>query len=337
MLCNNCHSSNAPGAKFCAVCGASLQDDYKQDYQQDPQQDLQHGYREDSEKAYSYDDGFSSNRGQMPEERHDYEYYPDDNNYGNNSGYGNNAYGNNAYGNNNGWNGGYNNNGYNDYNNNGYGGYNSGYNNNPVYGYNNYGGYGQPSTLRQNQRSVGAIIIYMISGVIGLLGMLMTVLPSFDSVKLLGKYSSYASSSSDRYNNVFDIVKKYFDGNGLTKSDSQVTAIIILVMFITPMVFQLIWAILSFCRSRGAGAIGMVGSIIYLSVASYWMLFLRNELAIGKYFISGHTSKSLSDSIKVLGVKYSDAVTIVPYLMVVFGVAGIVFSAIQIAKRDRVR
>ena len=103
------------------------------------------------------------------------------------------------------------------------------------------------------------------------------------------------------------------------------------------MVFQLIWVILSFCRSRGAGAIGMVGSIIYLSVASYWMLFLRNELAIGKYYISGNTSKSLSDSIKMLGIKYSDAVTIVPYLMVVFGVAGIVFSAIQIAKRDRVR
>ena len=177
----------------------------------------------------------------------------------------------------------------------------------------------------------------MISGVLGLLGMLMTILPSFDSVKLLGKYSSYASSSSDRYNNVFDIVKKYFEGNGLTKSDSQVTAIIILVMFITPMVFQLIWVILSFCRSRGAGAIGMVGSIIYLSVASYWMLFLRNELAIGKYYISGNTSKSLSDSIKMFGIKYSDAVTIVPYLMVVFGVAGIVFSAIQIAKRDRVR
>ena len=290
MLCNNCHSSNAAGAKFCAVCGASLQDDYKQEYQQESGQD----YREDTEKAYSYDDGFSSNRGQMPEERHDYEYYPDDNNYGNNSGYGNNAYGSNGYGSN---------------------GYNNGYNNNPVYGYDNYGGHGQPSTLRQNQRSVGAIIIYMISGVLGLLGMLMTILPSFDSVKLLGKYSSYASSSSDRYNN----------------------AIIILVMFITPMVFQLIWVILSFCRSRGAGAIGMVGSIIYLSVASYWMLFLRNELAIGKYYISGNTSKSLSDSIKMFGIKYSDAVTIVPYLMVVFGVAGIVFSAIQIAKRDRVR
>ncbi len=332
MLCNNCHSSNAAGAKFCAVCGASLQDDYQQGYQRESQQ----GYQEDTEKAYSYDDGFSSNRGQMAEERHDYEYYPDDSNYGNNSGYGNNAYGNSGY-NNNGYNGGYNNNGYNGYNN-GYGGYNNGYNNNQIYGYNNgYGGYNQPSTLRQNQRSVGAIIIYMISGVLGLLGMLMTVLPSFDSVKLLGNYSSYASSSSDRYNNVFDIVKKYFDGNGLTKSDSQVTAIIILVMFVTPMVFQLIWAILSFCRSRGAGSIGMVGSIIYLSVASYWMLFLRNELAIGKYFISGHTSKSLSDSIKVLGVKYSNAVTIVPYLMVVFGVAGIVFSAIQIAKRDRVR
>lgn len=334
MLCNNCHSSNAAGAKFCAVCGAALQDDYQQEYQND------------GDSMYGYDDGFSVNRAEQHEERHDYEYYHDDNGYGGNFNNGYDGGYNNGYdgGYNNGYNGGYNNNGYGA--NNGYGGYNNsgygannGYGVNSGYNYSNFGGYNPQTPLRPSRPSGGAIAIYMISGVFALLGMLMTVLPNFDSLKLLGKYSSYYSSvsSSDRYENVFSLVKKFFEGKSLDKSDAEITAVIILMMFVTPMIFQLLWAILSFCRNRGAGAIGMVGSIIYLSVSSFWVLFLRNELPVGKYYITGSTTKTYSGSVKLLGVNISDAVTVVPYLMVALGVAGIVFSAIQIAKRDRVR
>ena len=112
MLCNNCHSSNAAGAKFCAVCGASLQDDYQQEYQND------------GDSMYGYDDGFSVNRAEQHEERHDYEYYHDDNGYGGNF---NNGY---DGGYNNGYNGGYNNNGYNAPQNNGYSAPQNNYNNN---------------------------------------------------------------------------------------------------------------------------------------------------------------------------------------------------------------
>ncbi len=55
MLCDNCHSSNAAGAKFCAVCGAPL-----------PGEPLTHrqgqGESRQPQQHYSYEDGFNSTR-----------------------------------------------------------------------------------------------------------------------------------------------------------------------------------------------------------------------------------------------------------------------------------
>ena len=368
MLCNNCHSSNVAGAKFCAVCGAALQDDY---------QDIKATVVEEDESVYGYDDGFSVKQSDVKAQRNDYEYYPDDSNVDNsgyNTGY-NNSY--NNYNNNNAWNGGYNNGGYNsnayngNYGNNGYNynnnnnawnaggnGYNGGYNNGYNYNY-NYNNYGE-TPLRQNTRSVGAIVIYIISGVLALACMLMTVLPSMDvlqavdKVKVEGTYKAYENTlkeqtkeyikkqykdnKEDITKNVFQFSNQFFEYNSGNKSDYQVTGIIILMMFVTPMLFLLLWAIFSFCRIRAAGSMGIVGAITYIAASIYWLLFLMNELPIGKLYVTGTAEKiKTSASYSGFTMDLKDAITVVPYLMIALGVVGIVMSILQIAKRNRVR
>ena len=109
MLCNNCHSSNVAGARFCSTCGAALSDDYQDVVTKGVEGEDGIEIENENENVYGYDDGFSVKQSDIKEQRKDYEYYPDDNgnqNVGYNNGY-NGGYGNNA------WNGGYNNNGYN--------------------------------------------------------------------------------------------------------------------------------------------------------------------------------------------------------------------------------
>ena len=318
MLCNNCHSSNVAGARFCSTCGAALSDDYQDVVTKGVEGEEE--IENENENVYGYDDGFSVKQSDIKEQRKDYEYYPDDN--GNqNVGY---------------------NNGYN-------GGYNNGYNYNYNYGYGN-------TPLRKNNRSVGAIVIYMISGVLALICMLMTVLPSMDAmqaidkVKVEGSYSAYGDmiksqakemikkQGQDTTKNVFQYVNEYLDYKGENKSDYQVTGVIILMMFLLPMIFLLLWAIFSFCRIRAAGSMGIVGAITYIAAGVYWLLFLMNELPIGKFYVTGTTEKvKTTAAYSGLSMDLKDAITVVPYLMIALGVAGIVMSILQVAKRNRVR
>ena len=315
MLCNNCHSSNVAGARFCSTCGAALSDDYQDVVTKGVEGEEEIENENENENVYGYDDGFSVKQSDIKEQRKDYEYYPDDNgaqNVGYNNGY-NGGYGNNA------WNGGYNSNGYNgSYGNNGYNynnnnawnaggnGYNGGYNNGYNYNY-NYG-YGE-TPLRQNTRSAGAIVIYMISGALALLSMLLPILPN---VKV-----------TDR--NVFKIAYDFLDSRSffgsVSTNDDKVTGVLIIMMFVLPMLFQLLWAIFSFCRVRAAGAMGLIGSIIYTTVGSYWYLFLTGEVKIGNNYFIGSNK----------------LITYIPHLIIALGVTGIVFSSIEIAKRNRVR
>ncbi len=307
MLCNNCHSSNVAGARFCSTCGAALSDDYRDV--------VTKGVEVDDENVYGYDDGFSVKQSDIKEQRKDYEYYSDYNdnqnagyNNGYNGGYGYNSR-NDGY-NSNGYNGSYGNNGYNYNNNNawnaGGNGYNGGYNNGYNYNY-NYG-YGE-TPLRQNTRSAGAIVIYMISGALALLSMLLPILPN---VKV-----------TDR--NVFKIAYDFLDSRSffgsVSTNDDKVTGVLIIMMFVLPMLFQLLWAIFSFCRVRAAGAMGLIGSIIYTTVGSYWYLFLTGEVKIGNNYFIGSNK----------------LITYIPHLIIALGVTGIVFSSIEIAKRNRVR
>ena len=83
---------------------------------------------------------------------------------------------------------------------------------------------------------------------------------------------------------------------------------------------------------------GIVGAITYIAASVYWLLFLMNELPIGKLYVTGTTEKiNASASYSGFTMNIKDAITVVPYLMIGLGVLGIVFSALQLAKRNRVR
>lgn len=297
MLCDNCRSSNAPGAKFCAVCGEPL-----------PEKALVHEQGQQSAREYvnsglSYNDGFSSQKNDdsnVNYSNQNNEYYPD-NSYGQNGGYGqydyrynNNQYANNQYANN-------------------------------QYGYNQYNvnqyGYG----LQQKQtRSVGAIVFYMLSGTLALITMAMLLLPNIDRA---GGVSAGASAS-DRYWNVFQYIGDIFNYTGSHKTDPVIVGIVLINLFALPTFFQLLWAIFSFTRLRSAGAMGLAGSILYSASAVYWLLYLLNLIPIGRFYFTGVTRYAIDTS------KY---ITVVPYFMVTLSIAGIVFSSIQISKRNRVR
>ena len=297
MLCDNCHSSNAPGAKFCAVCGEPL-----------PEKALVHEQGQQSAREYvnsglSYHDGFSGRKNDnnnVNYSNQNNEYYPD-NSYGQNGGYGqydyrynNNQYANNQYANN-------------------------------QYGYNQYNvnqyGYG----LQQKQtRSVGAIVFYMLNGALALITMAMLLLPSIDRAGGL----DWGYSASDRYWNVIQYIGDIFKYTGSYKTDSVIVAMVLISLFALPTVFQLLWAIFSFTRLRAAGALGLAGSIIYSTSAMFWLLYLLDLIPIGRFFFTG-VSRSGFDTAKFI--------TAVPYIMVALSIVGIVFSSIQISKRNRVR
>ena len=312
MLCDNCHASNAAGAKFCAVCGEPL-----------PEKALVHKQGQGTghdyvEGGYSYDDGFSGrkedyNNGRHANRQNDYEYYPE-NNYGQNGGYDrydyqyNNQYANDQYS-------------YNQYGGNQYGKYPNGYD--PYYGsqYGN-GGYG---LQQKQQRSVGAIVFYMLSGALSLITMAMLLLPSIDN--WLG--TDIGLSANNRYQSVFQYIGELLKGTGVYKDDKVIAGIILLNLFLLPTIFQLLWAIFSFTRLRAAGAMGLVGSILYSTTAMYWLLHLLNVFPFGRLYFK--------EEITRINIDTSKYITAVPYYMVVLSIVGIVFSAIQISKRNRVR
>ena len=148
----------------------------------------------------------------------------------------------------------------------------------------------------------------------------------------------YKDNKEDITKNVFQFSNQFFEYNSGNKSDYQVTGIIILMMFVTPMLFLLLWAIFSFCRIRAAGSMGIVGAITYIAAGVYWLLFLMNELPIGKFYVTGTTEKvKTTAAYSGLSMDLKDAITVVPYLMIALGVAGIVMSILQVAKRNRVR
>ena len=113
-------------------------------------------------------------------------------------------------------------------------------------------------------------------------------------------------------------------GSFYYKDNSIVMCVIILVMFAVPMIFLLFWAIFSFMRLNAAGGMGLVGSIIYTNVAAYWVIYLLDYVKIGSYyFIDGNGGAE-------------NYITLVPYLMLLFGLTGIIFSSVQLSQRNRI-
>ena len=166
--------------------------------------------------------------------------------------------------------------------------------------YNNYNSYQPKPAVKPQGKSVGAVVLYMISGAIALLSILFVFLPH---ITVLG--SGYAP---------FQLVSdKYIWGSS---SDARAGAIVVIVLLVIPMLLQLVWAILSFLRTRAAGVLGLIASIFAINHTIVWIALLGSI-----------REKSYSLA----------SVTAVPVLMLVLAIAGMVLAIIQLTKKNRVR
>ena len=308
MICDNCGTANAAGTKFCKACGHQLPreihtygDNFVEKKPAEPEAQ-ENSYRDNIFNAYRPDEVNQSNFHSAKTQRTP----PENQSYGQNNQYRQEYYGNQ--------------------------GYNPNYrqNNNPnqYHSQNAYNGYQNRVISPRPQRSVGAIVFFMINGAFALLTMLMTILPSMDF-----------GYGSKRYVSAFAYAFRLLNHEGVysfyNNTDVQVTGLIVFIMFAVPMIFQLLWAIFSFTRVRAAGGMGLVGSILFTMVSCYWVMYLLDAVKIGRfYFYSGLTSTTFdAEKVRIL----SKIITVVPFLMVFMGIAGIVLSSIEIAKGNRVR
>lgn len=162
--------------------------------------------------------------------------------------------------------------------------------------------YAQPQRVVRapQQRSVGAIVLYMIAGAIALFSILLPFLPQ---VSFFGETANVPVILFSGYGSLV-----YISGS---RAEYSMVAVMLIMAFAVPMILQLVWAILSFARVRAAGVLGLIGSIIFINVSVVWAIILAAATRRG--------------------------VTAVPYMMIVLGIAGMVLSIIQLAKKNRVR
>ena len=153
----------------------------------------------------------------------------------------------------------------------------------------------------RHSRSVGAIVVYMIAGAVGVLSLLMPFLPQVTYFYYFGSY----------YNaNVLVLLfNGFFNSNDTLRSALAVFIALFVAGIAITMILQLVWAILSFVRVRAAGVLGLIASIIGINVYGAWAGLLNRM----------------------------HCATPVPYVMVALSAAGLVLSIIQLTKKNRVR
>ena len=95
--------------------------------------------------------------------------------------------------------------------------------------------------------------------------------------------------------------------------DYLIRGLITLGIFIIPLIFLIIGAIVSFMRKPGAAGLLMTGGIILLAASIYWVLFIQNAAPLGRVFINGAYSNSGDYYVKV-----GKIMTAAPVLMIVF-------------------
>lgn len=174
----------------------------------------------------------------------------------------------------------------------------------PSYGqqpsYNQYNGYQPSPALKPQGKSVGALVIYMICGAMALLSILFVFLPH---LTVMGRTYAPFQLVSDSY--VWG-----------SSSDARVGAVFVIILLVIPMLLQLVWAILSFLRTRAAGVLGLIASIFAINHTIIWLALL-----------AGIRERSYSLA----------SMTAVPVLMLIFAIAGMVLAIIQMTKKNRVR
>lgn len=166
--------------------------------------------------------------------------------------------------------------------------------------YNNYSSYQPKPAVKPQGKSVGAIVLYMIAGAMALLSILLVFLPH---ITVLGSGYAPFQLISDRY--VWG-----------SSSDARTGAIVVVILLVIPMLLQLVWAILSFLRTRAAGVLGLIASIFAINHTIVWIVLL-GEMREKSYSLASMTA--------------------VPVLMLVLAIAGMVLAIIQMTKKNRVR
>lgn len=166
--------------------------------------------------------------------------------------------------------------------------------------YNNYSSYQPKPAVKPQGKSVGAIVLYMIAGAMALLSILFVFLPH---ITVLGSGYAPFQLISDRY--VWG-----------SSSDARTGAIVVVILLVIPMLLQLVWAILSFLRTRAAGVLGLIASIFAINHTIVWIVLL-GEMREKSYSLASMTA--------------------VPVLMLVLAIAGMVLAIIQMTKKNRVR
>ncbi len=158
----------------------------------------------------------------------------------------------------------------------------------------------QPVQPAPQGKSAGAIVVYMISGALALLSILMVFLPhvtamyqSFNPFQLIGAEALWSHSR-----------------------EAAVGGVIIVALLVLPMILQLVWAILSFARVKAAGVLGLIASIFAVNHSLVWLIILA--------------------AIRESTGRFAN-VTAVPVVMIILAIAGLVLSIIQMTKKNRVR
>ena len=118
--------------------------------------------------------------------------------------------------------------------------------------------------------------------------------------------------------------KKYnkdYEQLATDSTDYTIRAIIALAMFIIPMIFLFSGAIMAFLRRSGAAGLLMTGGIISLIASIYWTLFINNVAPLGRVFFIGAYSNS-----GVFHANTGAVMTAAPVLMIIFSALTIAAS-----------
>ena len=174
---------------------------------------------------------------------------------------------------------------------------------------------GQPAQYRQQpyypqQPGSGTIaahrrptVLYIIAGVLAAIQFFLVFLPH---VAAYGRSYNFFGILSELFG--LGRTAGYYYNYSNAVNTLGAVVVFLLFLFIVPMALQIVWAILSFMQKRPAGIFGVIASSVYLIASLIWLVVLAASLS-------------------------SNAVTAVPFLMILFAIAGIPVSIVQLVKK----
>lgn len=179
-----------------------------------------------------------------------------------------------------------------------------------------HNGYAQPAQTLNTAPHAKPTVLYIVTGAIAALGILLVFLPQF----------SYTHSGSNGFTHIYNVfglntmvndaasVSAGFSDDSLRAS--QIASAVCIIMFMVPIVLRAVWALLSFLQKRPAGVFGIISSVTLLIAGGIWSILIAV------------LSESSRDNSYV-----TIEMTAVPPLIVMVAVAGIPLSIMQLVKK----